>query len=198
VPGRSGNHLIGAALIGAALATVIGGAMLVAGAAPVAADEQATEAQILDALKAKRLTRCPDASAVSGCGGAPLAHPAREKPGGERSGIDVEIHFGTASAIPGRTEISKLTALGSELGKPGLTGAVFLVAGHTDAKGGAWYNQRLSQWRAEAVKRVLVTTFKLPVGMVIAVGYGKMQLKNTADPFASENRRVRIVNTDVK
>ena len=43
-----------------------------------------------------------------------------------------------------------------------------------------------------------ITTFKLPADMVIAVGYGKTQLKNTAARFAGENRRVRIVNTEVK
>jgi hypothetical protein len=54
VPGRSGNRSIGAALIGAALVAVIGGAMLLAGAGSAAAVDQPTEAQILDALKATR------------------------------------------------------------------------------------------------------------------------------------------------
>jgi flagellar motor protein MotB len=33
---------------------------------------------------------------------------------------------------------------------------------------------------------------------LIAIGYGKTQLKNRADAFAGENRRVQIVNTEVK
>jgi len=33
---------------------------------------------------------------------------------------------------------------------------------------------------------------------LIAAGYGKGQLKNTADPFAGENRRVQVVNLEVK
>jgi hypothetical protein len=48
------------------------------------------------------------------------------------------------------------------------------------------------------VKRILTATFKLPADMVIAVGCGKMQLKNTANSFARENRHVRIANTAVK
>ena len=86
MPGRLDNRRIGAAL-----AAVIGGAMLLAGVASVLAVEQPTEAQILDALKAKRLTRCPHLSEKSGCGGAPLAHRPAEQPA-----LDVEIPFAYA------------------------------------------------------------------------------------------------------
>ncbi len=75
---------------------------------------------------------------------------------------------------------------------------VFLINGHTDAKGSAEYNQDLSEWRAEAVKHLLVQQFGLPPTTLIAVGYGKTQLKNAAYPFAGEKRRVQIVNTEVK
>jgi hypothetical protein len=50
--------------------------------------------------------------------------------------------------------------------------------------------------RAEAVKRILIQEFRLPAGTLIAVGYGKTQLKNTTNSFAAENRRVQIVNTE--
>jgi flagellar motor protein MotB len=46
------------------------------------------------------------------------------------------------------------------------------------------------------VKRILIEEFKLPANTLIAVGYGKSQLKTKADPFAGENRRVQIVNTE--
>jgi hypothetical protein len=39
---------------------------------------------------------------------------------------------------------------------------------------------------------------KLPTDKAIAVGYGKTQPKNVADPFADENRRVRGVASEVK
>jgi OmpA family len=70
----------------------------------------------------------------------------------------------------------------------------FLVAGHTDAKGGTTYNQKLSEHRAEAVKRFLVRRFDIPEENLVTVGYGKQQLKNRDDPFAAENRRVQVVN----
>jgi flagellar motor protein MotB len=32
----------------------------------------------------------------------------------------------------------------------------------------------------------------------VTVGYGKTKLKNESDPFAGENRRVQVVNTEEK
>jgi outer membrane protein OmpA-like peptidoglycan-associated protein len=77
-----------------------------------------------------------------------------------------------------------------------LKGHIFLINGHTDAKGGDQYKQTVSAYRVEAVKRILINKFKLPADALLAVGYGKTQLKNTADPFAGENRRVQIVDTE--
>ena len=65
------------------------------------------------------------------------------------------------------------TALGAELGKPERKGTRLVVAGHTDARGGDDFNQRLSERRAAAVKHVLVTRFGMPDETVVAVGHGK-------------------------
>jgi flagellar motor protein MotB len=40
----------------------------------------------------------------------------------------------------------------------------------------------------------LVDNFQLSASNLRAVGYGKSRLKNKADPTASENRRVEVVN----
>jgi flagellar motor protein MotB len=42
----------------------------------------------------------------------------------------------------------------------------------------------------------LIEEFRLPGDTLIAVGHGKTQFKNTTDPFAGENRRVQVVNTE--
>jgi flagellar motor protein MotB len=39
---------------------------------------------------------------------------------------------------------------------------------------------------------VLVEKFGMPDETVVAVGHGKAEPKNTADPYAAENRRVEI------
>ena len=71
----------------------------------------------------------------------------------------------------------------------------FAVEGHTDAKGLAEYNLKLSQQRAEAVQAFLVKQ-GVAVARLTASGKGATQLANTAQPMSAENRRVRIVNLD--
>ena len=164
----------------AAFGSAIGGVVLLAGADVVRAQEPTRE-EIIEFIRAKQLSRCPRFDAKAGCGAAPTA-----------GGIDVEVHFGRGSAVLGATAVSQLRALGADLGKPELKGATLLVAGYTDASGSDAYNQRLSERRAGAVKHFLVTRFNVPDDTVIAVGHGKAQPKNAADPYADENRRVEI------
>ena len=78
---------------------------------------------------------------------------------------------------------------------PRLKNASVIVAGHTDAKGSESYNERLSDRRAEAVKRYLVERLNIPAENLATTGYGKRHLKNPDQPYAAENRRVQILNT---
>jgi outer membrane protein OmpA-like peptidoglycan-associated protein len=112
--------------------------------------------------------------------------------------IDLEITFDYNSAVVSAQAQPVLQALGGALSRADLKGTVFLINGHTDGKGGDQFNQDLSERRAEAVKRELVKLFHLPDNTLVAVGFGKSKLKNEADPLAAENRRVQIVNTEVK
>lgn len=116
----------------------------------------------------------------------------------ERPNIDLEVTFDYDSATVGPRAAPVLVALGKALSREEFKGVVFLVNGHTDGKGGADYNQDLSERRAEAVRRFLAEKFGLASKDLVPIGYGKTQLKNAADPFAGENRRVQIVNTEVK
>jgi outer membrane protein OmpA-like peptidoglycan-associated protein len=141
---------------------------------------QPTREQVIESLRAKQLTRCPQFDPKYGCALAPA----------ER--IDVEVNFAFGSAALGRAAEAQLTALGAELAKPQRKGTRLVVAGHTDARGGDEFNQRLSERRAAAVKHVLVGRLGMPDETVVAVGHGKTDPKNTADPNAAENRRVEI------
>jgi OOP family OmpA-OmpF porin len=67
------------------------------------------------------------------------------------------------------------------------------VAAHTDAEGDSAINLKLSQRRAEAVRKYLVGS-GVPVGYVQARGYGETQPiadNNSADGRAA-NRRVEF------
>lgn len=69
----------------------------------------------------------------------------------------------------------------------------FAIEGHTDAKGRADYNLKLSEQRANAVSAVLAS-HGVTSARLAAVGKGATEPANAADPLAAENRRVRIVN----
>jgi hypothetical protein len=64
------------------------------------------------------------------------------------------------------------------------------------ANGNDGYNRSLSERRAEAVKTFLTEQFRLSPEQLLAIGFGRTQLKNTANPLAAENRRVQIVNIE--
>jgi outer membrane protein OmpA-like peptidoglycan-associated protein len=192
--------------MGVAVATVIGSAF---------AAEAPSVNQIIEALKPKHLTRSLDL-------GAPPPEPAtnaqdtqflkslrnratrsltlaeREKIATiaqDKPGLDLdEITFEYNSAKLAPSAMTTARHLGEALTSADLKGNTFIIEGYTDSKGGAEFNQKLSERRAGAVKRFLVAEYKIPATDLVAVGYGKSRLKNPSDPFAAENRRVRVVN----
>jgi outer membrane protein OmpA-like peptidoglycan-associated protein len=189
------------------------GCVLMLDALPAAAQAQPSEAQILEALKPK-VSR-----AIGNTGANKSEHvkerrvidalrnrPARSLTLTERTeiaeiaktkpSIDLEINFDYNSDVVRPDARQPLQTLGRALSNEQMKGTVFFINGHTDAVGGFDFNQDLSERRAEAVKRILIQEFRLPADTLVAVGYGKTQLKNTTNPFAAENRRVQIVNTE--
>jgi outer membrane protein OmpA-like peptidoglycan-associated protein len=112
----------------------------------------------------------------------------------EAPSIDLEIFFDYKSAQVTAKAATVLNTLGRALSDARLAEDSFLIAGHTDAKGGAAYNLELSQRRAESVRQFLIANYKIDPGRLIAKGYGLQQLKIPGDPLAAANRRVQIVN----
>jgi outer membrane protein OmpA-like peptidoglycan-associated protein len=76
------------------------------------------------------------------------------------------------------------------------------VQGHTDSRGTARYNEKLSQARAETVRDYLLAHFHLNADNLFAKGYGESQLavspEKSSDDYAM-NRRVvlRAINAEV-
>ncbi|WP_298038537.1 OmpA family protein [uncultured Desulfuromonas sp.] len=75
------------------------------------------------------------------------------------------------------------------------SGLKALVAGHTDSRGAADYNQDLSLRRAEAVRNYLVDKFGIDPTSLAARGYGESRpvADNTNEQGRAENRRVEVV-----
>lgn len=111
-----------------------------------------------------------------------------------RPAIDLEIYFDYNSAAVSPKAEPQLHSLGKALTSPDLAGSVMMLGGHTDAKGNDSYNQSLSERRAETVRKFLIETYKVPAENLVSAGYGESELKNKADPYAAENRRVQVVN----
>lgn len=112
--------------------------------------------------------------------------------------VDLEIYFEYNSAVITPQATKVLITLGKALEDQKLSGSTFMVAGHTDAKGSADYNQKLSQKRAKAVKTFLSSNFEINPKSLISVGYGEEDLKITGNPEAAGNRRVQVVNLGTK
>jgi outer membrane protein OmpA-like peptidoglycan-associated protein len=172
----------------------------------------ASEADIIKALTPKRLTRSlsgPPADPAKAAAETKfvnqiknrttrslsvgereqIAEIAKEKPS-----IDLEITFDYNSAKLSEKSMPAVAALGKALTNPELKGTTFVLAGHTDAKGGDTYNQDLSERRADTLKKYLIEKYGIAAADLVTVGYGKTKLKNASSPDADENRRVQIVN----
>jgi outer membrane protein OmpA-like peptidoglycan-associated protein len=111
-----------------------------------------------------------------------------------RPSVDLEISFEYDSDKIGAEATSLIMSFGSALSSADLMGSTFLLAGHTDAKGSAAYNQDLSKRRAVALRRYISDTYNIDAGKLVPCGYGKTRPKNPANPYAAENRRVQVVN----
>ena len=112
----------------------------------------------------------------------------------EAPSVDLEIFFDYKSAQITPQAMAILNTLGRALSDARLADDAFLIAGHTDAKGGADYNLELSQRRAESVRQFLVANYRIDAAKLIAKGYAFQHLRNPKDPLAAANRRVQIVN----
>jgi len=108
--------------------------------------------------------------------------------------VNIYVNFDYNSADLTSDSRITLDRLGAALGDKRLESFSFLIAGHTDARGGVEYNQRLSERRSEAVRRYLIERFKIASQRLTAVGYGKSQLLDPSRPEDGVNRRVQVVN----
>jgi outer membrane protein OmpA-like peptidoglycan-associated protein len=108
--------------------------------------------------------------------------------------VNIYVNFAYNSAELVSDARITLDGLGSALSDPRLAGFSFLIAGHTDAKGGDEFNQKLSERRAEAVRDYIVAKFKFAPERLATRGYGKTQLLDPSRPEDGVNRRVQVIN----
>jgi len=69
----------------------------------------------------------------------------------------------------------------------------FLIVGHVESTGRRDNNVLLSQRRADAIRDILVNTFKIPAKRLQTVGLGEEQLLDPARPNAPVNNQMEIM-----
>jgi outer membrane protein OmpA-like peptidoglycan-associated protein len=134
--------------------------------------------------------------------------PQQHKRGLPRRGVNVQgdsteqplsvnlyVNFDYNSADLTSDARITLDQLGTALRDPRLGAFSFVIAGHTDAKGGVDFNQKLSERRAEAVRNYMIAQFGIAAERLTATGYGKSQLLDPDHPEDGVNRRVQVINT---
>jgi outer membrane protein OmpA-like peptidoglycan-associated protein len=198
-------------------AITLGAALSMTAGLALAADNNVSTDQILNALQPKPLTR--------GLSAGPQIDPSvkakeisfvqtlrnrktRSLSTGERQeiaeiastkpNIDLDIQFDYNSADISASSLPSVQSLGKALSNANLKGSTFIVAGHTDAIGGEAYNQGLSERRADSIKRYLTEKFGIAGTDLVTVGYGKDKPKDPNAPMDPINRRVQVVNMDTK
>ena len=72
---------------------------------------------------------------------------------------------------------------------------MFLIVGHTDSNGRREANAILSQRRADALRDVLVNTFKISAKRIQSLGLGEEQFVDQARPTSPVNLQIQIVTT---
>lgn len=82
------------------------------------------------------------------------------------------IHFDTDSAKIKPDAFPLLEELGKAL-TTGLTDLVFIIVGHADERGTDQYNRDLSQRRADAVRRHLISHFPTTAQQLASMGLGE-------------------------
>ncbi len=117
----------------------------------------------------------------------------------EKGRIRLEnIYFETGSARLLPESESSLREVGEALEKfPQLK---IEIQGHTDTRGSAGYNQRLSQARAESVRGFMIEHFRVSADHLIAKGYGESepetQERNDEELFRNRRVELKVLNRD--
>ncbi len=109
--------------------------------------------------------------------------------------VNLRINFEFDRATLTKEGMAQAEYLGQALKDPVFEDMMFTLIGHTDLRGSAPYNQKLSERRSATVLDYLVRKCGVPVDRLKAIGRGKeepLYYKNTEkDHFL--NRRVEIV-----
>jgi outer membrane protein OmpA-like peptidoglycan-associated protein len=105
----------------------------------------------------------------------------------------VSIDFDTDTPVVRPSSYEMVGRIADALVHATLLPYSFLIVGHTDATGRREANVMLSQRRADAIRDVLVNTFKISSKRLQSLGVGEEQFIDPAHPTSKDNLQIQIV-----
>jgi OOP family OmpA-OmpF porin len=108
--------------------------------------------------------------------------------------VTLDVLFDPDSSIIRPGSYRTLGRIADTLTDPALLPYKFLIVSHTESGGRRDHNLIVSQRRADAIRDVLVTTFKISPKRLQTLGLGEEQLRDAARPPSATNRRIQVVS----
>ncbi len=107
--------------------------------------------------------------------------------------FDVDIQFDVDTPIILPASYQTIGRIADALTHASLLPYTFLIVGHIESTGRRENNALLSQRRADAVRDILVNTFKISAKRLQSVGLGEEQLLDPSRPNAPVNNQLQIM-----
>jgi OmpA-OmpF porin, OOP family len=107
--------------------------------------------------------------------------------------VNFDIQFDTDTPIVRPQSYETLGRIADALVHVKLLPYSFLIVGHIEANGKRESNVILSQRRADAIRDILINTFKISAKRVQTVGLGEEQLLDPAHPTAPGNQQTQVM-----
>ena len=104
-----------------------------------------------------------------------------------------DVVFDPDSSLIRPGSYGMIGSLADALSDPKLQPYKFLIVDHTESGGRRDANLTLSQRRADSIRDVLVSTFKISNKRLVALGLGEEQLQDSNKPAAPVNARAQII-----
>ena len=122
----------------------------------------------------------------------PVPESAADAAGVTEIGLSLRVQFALDSAALTPVAMRDLDQVAVAFNGPALAASALTLEGHTDSSGGAGYNLRLSQRRADAVVAYLVSR-GVAANRLRAIGHGESRPLASLHHGDPRQRRVEIV-----
>jgi len=149
---------------------------------PLELDIPALRAQVVERSKSRGKTEPPPNKRP------PIAPELNKLPS-----FNIDVQFDTDTPIVRPESYSTLGKLADTLVNSALLNYTFLIVGHVESGARRDHNVFLSQRRADAIRDILVNTFKISAKRLLTVGLGEEQLLDPARPNGPVNAQTQIM-----